>query len=333
MKVLLSLQLISLHLLVNTHAATWTVDSNTSRPADFRVIQEAVDAASSGDTILVAQSYENVNVDKRLNIIGKGYNLKENNIPNFDSSSLPTQIATISFKGHPDDAAHGGASGSVIEGMRIQHALIGASDDQYPVSNVTIKRCIVAGQVIAYSSNPVVESSDVNEILFLRQGGLVKNSLVQALFTQGVGCVMSHSIFTGMFSVGEYMVVENCIFLGASNPSAISVEPGYAFCLAVAGYTLPAGNGNINGAVAEDVFIEVRNSILEGITGNRYRLKEGSAAIGSGRNGVDMGIYGGPNPYVPSGIPSVPRITQIVMPAVVPDSTGLIFEVQAEARD
>lgn len=54
------------------HATTWTVDDDGGE--DFASIQEAIDAASSGDTIRVYEGIyeENVVVDKNINIIGNG---------------------------------------------------------------------------------------------------------------------------------------------------------------------------------------------------------------------------------------------------------------------
>ena len=53
-------------------AATWTVDD--SRGANFTRIQDAIDNASLGDTILVYSGiyHENVNVDKQLTLRGIG---------------------------------------------------------------------------------------------------------------------------------------------------------------------------------------------------------------------------------------------------------------------
>ena len=65
----------SIVLASSLHAATWTVDNVTSRPANFRTIQAAIDAAAVGDTLLIAPSastYGGFTLTKRLNIKGTG---------------------------------------------------------------------------------------------------------------------------------------------------------------------------------------------------------------------------------------------------------------------
>ena len=58
-------------LAINTNVKTWYVDDDGGK--DFRNIQDAVDAASDGDTIFVYSGnyYESVNVSKSLNIYGE----------------------------------------------------------------------------------------------------------------------------------------------------------------------------------------------------------------------------------------------------------------------
>ena len=62
-----------------------------------------------------------------------------------------------------------------------------------------------------------------------------------------------------------------------------------------------------------------------------YRLKAGSPGIGIGLNGVDLGMFGGPNPYLISGVPARPRITHLVSPSSATSTSGLRFEVEAKS--
>jgi hypothetical protein len=89
---------------------------------------------------------------------------------------------------------------------------------------------------------------------------------------------------------------------------------------------LPEGGGNINGQLASNVFVS------GGSFDGQYVLKEGSPAIGAGSGGSDMGIFGGATPYILSGIPGIPRLTSFLVPATATDSSGLTFEVSAEAH-
>ncbi len=95
--------------------------------------------------------------------------------------------------------------------------------------------------------------------------------------------------------------------------------------MSIGGTYLPSGNNNINGQIFATVFVNT------GSFDALYQLASGSPAANAGLNGDDMGMYGGSTPYVPSGVPGIPRLTQLVVPATATDTSGLRFEVSAEA--
>jgi hypothetical protein len=64
--------------------------------------------------------------------------------------------------------------------------------------------------------------------------------------------------------------------------------------------------GNIN-AVFTGYPVDISGETNDG----KYKLKPGSPAIGAGIGGVDLGIFGGPNPYRLSGIPSIPAFYKL----------------------
>jgi hypothetical protein len=54
-----------------------TVSNNPDIPAQYNSLQATIDAASAGDTILVAgsaSSYGNITIGKKLVVYGAGYN-------------------------------------------------------------------------------------------------------------------------------------------------------------------------------------------------------------------------------------------------------------------
>lgn len=98
-------------------------------------------------------------------------------------------------------------------------------------------------------------------------------------------------------------------------------------CLAIGKTMFPEGNGNSGDFAYEEVFRGGSS------TDTQYQLKEDSPALRAGTGGVDVGMFGGSSPYVISGLPALPRITDLRVPTIVPDSTGLVFEVDVEALD
>ena len=117
------------------HATTLLVDNNMLHDADYRTLQDAVDAASEGDTIILAGSstrYGNATISKRLNIYGNGYYLEENDLGSYsweasvDSMKFQEELVsnpsgTFDVLASPD--------GSVVAGLKISGLLIDYADN------------------------------------------------------------------------------------------------------------------------------------------------------------------------------------------------------------
>jgi hypothetical protein len=83
---------------------------------------------------------------------------------------------------------------------------------------------------------------------------------------------------------------------------------------------LPSGNGNQASVNLDNVFMGYLSGTGFSSDG-RYRLKAGSPAINAGSlNGgtVDCGAFGGPAPYILSGMPDIPSIYVLTVPSSVP---------------
>ena len=92
------------------------------------------------------------------------------------------------------------------------------------------------------------------------------------------------------------------------------------------GIRLPVGNGNLNSVDIADVFE------LTGSPDGQFKLKAGSPAIGAGADGYDIGMFSGPMPYILSGLPPVPIITQLQVPPVVQDGADVPVTIRAEVK-
>ncbi|MCB1098774.1 MAG: hypothetical protein KDN22_24590 [Verrucomicrobiae bacterium] len=304
------------------HAATWTVDNNPARPANFQNLQDAVAAAADGDTLLIAgsnTSYGIVTLDKRLILKGPGY-FPENNV-----SGAAAGVAKV---GAPVMTASA-ASGSRFEGLEIT----GSTTVAAGVSQIVFRRVRFTANLTIQGSACMVVQTYFDGVWFTVSGdnAVIANSRISGVELTGNGITVDQCVILtggGQMTASNLPVIRNSIIvsnLGAAGAHTAAVA--FENCLGVGRLSLPVGNGNTSGLTAEQVFASGPD------TDARYRLAEASPAMGAGPGGTDLGMFGGSNPYVLSGIPALPRVTALRADAVVPDSTGLKFEVEVEARD
>lgn len=315
------------------HAATWTVDIETSRPADFRTIQEAVDAASDGDTILVAGSntpYPAATISKRVAIKGPGHsnfhplsasakalglNFTSVGVVNEQQASVEgmviSSLTTTNFcTGFRISRCHGGTT--LKSGVLTEWFILGA--------NSLVQNCFYdpspTGKLEIRGSNTLIIGSIINGLTI----GLVSGEPI-AINIRIDQCTLGEFSADGRFTDrGNPSITNTIIMENFANRTRVLLG-NYEHCMAIGTVTIPAGNGNINLPNVSGLFT---NQIW-------YELGIQSPARGSGIDGGDMGAYDGISPFVIGLRPALPRITELRVPAVVPDSAGLTFEISAEA--
>ncbi len=65
----------------------------------------------------------------------------------------------------------------------------------------------------------------------------------------------------------------------------------------------------------------------------RFQLLPVGPAHDMGENGGDIGMFGGSEPYVISGIPPIPTITDIDVPAFGTIGDGITIHLKGQAND
>lgn len=117
----------------------WIADNNFNAPTGshiFGTVQEAVDAASAGDTIYVQPSpttYGNIAVNKQLTIVGIGFNLTKD-LP------LESRMGDITLWNNADNTSD--ASGTVIRGLTISTIWLAAPNGPaYTLRDIMIENC------------------------------------------------------------------------------------------------------------------------------------------------------------------------------------------------
>ena len=332
-----------------TNAAILTVDK-APHAGQYSTLQEAHDAASIGDTIHVfpsVGSYEAITVTKTLHFMGAGFSKSSDNLK-------PTLlIGTMIFSE--------GSDGSTLESFGRGGGLYVTID----ANHITIKRnllhritiienhsgtCIIQNYISENSENYAIYVHNNNDVF-------VANNIIWNMYQKGYntynkvneggnGIFASHNsitltLFHNIFNVrtkfnniypcsyganaiiasGANIDIANNIFLDGK----ISASTGYFYYNMCESTQLPDQNRNIRNVNMDTVFINHSNA--------DFHLAENSPAKNAGRNGVDMGIYGGSTPFVDNGIPSAPAIIQIEADHVVSKTHGLDITIKAKSTN
>lgn len=307
-------------------AATWTVDSNPSRPANFRSLQQANDSTdvAQGDVLHVMPStisYGAVTLNRRVTIIGPGYLLNQN---------LPFNVAAPSAR-TGDITLLGGASGSLITGMEVAGNITFALYDGAWANNVTIKRNRIEGSIVtstgAEASNlQILQNLISGEVNFnptnnsglLIRGNHIGGSL--GCIPDGTSGIVAHNVVNSTMSIGGSVA--------CSNNLCRSTVYGYSHSLLTRNW-----GGSMTPWTGSPAFVDNQVWTADikfddqfagtGSLDARWQLATAAAVKGSGTGGVDPGMFAGPDPYVLSGLPSVPLVTGVQAPSSASAASGL----------
>jgi hypothetical protein len=324
----LATALASLH----AEAAVLRVNNNAGSAAPYSSLQSAITAATAGDTIYVegsATDYGYITMAKRLNLVGTGYFLSESTPnPRTQANPNPSSLGSITFSP--------GSKGSVVQGFNIggitlndslvtiQRNKINSSvafgynnpiafdtlRDNYLTSYMacnssnTVTGLMIYNNIFTYTYIMDVTASNMNVV----SGYFINNSFPLSTNTfKCVGFVFQNNIFGATLDFSGY-VGSNTFFNNVS----------------VSSTGIPSGNNNVRGVSSGAIYL---SAATPASTDGKYQLQASSPAAGVGyMNGatVDCGAYGGPAPYILSGMPSIPSIYSLTAPAQVAHGTSTI---------
>lgn len=342
------------------------VDNNQNAPTPYSTISAAVNAAASGDTILVKASptqYGNVTINnKEIHIVGEGY--KPHNAFGFG-----TRISAVSF----GVSGSLSASGSSLEGVETESTNFINGSATTNLTNITIKRCFI----------PYLESTAYAEIL------AYNNVLGHVLLgTTSLNCAFHNNIFdwkvnTFTYSYAQiYMncsatstfsgnhVYKNNIFLTGSSARNMSNGFGnsvfsdniivggsyvnnsfyctYSHNISFYGTnvtfnTSGTNNGGNNQVGVNPLFVSESNYGFDYT--DDFHLQATSPGKNAGSDGTDVGIYGGLYPwpdgnessgngYMYSQEPQYPQVNQLILNnASVPQNGNINIQVRGIIND
>lgn len=315
----------------SANAKIWRVNNTPGVIADFNTVAAAIAAAAAGDTIYLegsATNYAGGTVNKKLTFIGTGYFLSGTN----SNSGLQANNNDSYIGGIWIDSS---ASGSVFLGLAGLN-IYNASTGGYGADNITISRCQLQGIGLYYGAGAgtIGDGWNINKCYIGNINGNIgamKNwNVSNNIFTGGLDIsntassnnVIRNNVFRSGVTLYNAYFANNIIYSTVSltnvvvkNNLAIGNPSGFAAYVGT--------NGNSAGHTDAAMF--------QGITGNstdgQWRLAVGSPAIGAGLTvgavvSPDAGAYGGPDPYRLSGIPPIPTIYSLTVPAAIPSGSS-----------
>lgn len=309
-------------------AKVWRINNNPGITADFTsgALALASNSVVNDDTLYFegsATNYTGFSLTKRLVIIGSGYFLSGSNAntglqANAFSSNFGSAIILFDSTG----------SGSTLIGLdNFQFGIgptLGSATD-----NITITRCRVnnIAQYYGATANTTMSGWKINKCYFensLNLGNIndavqnweITNNIFISTFdlgnTKNLNNLIRNNVFRSSIDIFSAYFANNIITGTTFNSLNVTVKNNLS-----SGTNLPAGNGNLNSQSDAIVF--------QGLTGNstdgQWRLKAASPAIGAGETVAaitpNCGAFGTADPYILSGIPPIPTIYLLSVPASV----------------
>lgn len=344
----------------SANAKIWRLNNNnggTLNPpinADFTgTIQQAHDNSSvqPGDTIHVEQSntsYGALVMTKRLVIIGPGYFLNENP----KTQVIKDYGATVSGI----NMLNAGASGSVITGLTIigsinmgsnrlvltrnyislpaYNTIAIGSGNASNIDSVVISSNYMNGS--AYTYNISIQAGTTGQITnFILSNNFITNatnSTMVALNGSASG-ILINNVLNGPSALSVYnMYVVNNIQVFSNNTGGNTFFNSvleYNMGMSNAFFITPSGTNN---TISNNLTNATPGFVGTGSTDAKWKLQPGAAAQGAGKNGLDMGMFGGQIPYVLSGIPMVPNIYALTIDPIAPGASTINVTVSTKSN-
>ena len=314
-------------------AKKWTVDNNPGNSADFATLQAAHDGVADGDTLYVrgsATNYAGITLSKTLFIFGPGYFLTEN--PKTQANATRASVSGSSF--------NAGSEGSLITGFTfISGSSINASGVIFKRNFVSLGGLNSAG-IIVLNSNVTISQNyiitnainfGIASLLLAGSNSVVTNNYIES--TTGRAINPQTATTTASYNIQNNVILGNVNIVNADFKNNVLISGTYT-----AGSTTTTNNiGNatqFGTADGNQESVDMTTVFLgAGSTDGQWQLAVSSPAIGAGVSGVDIGMFGGTNPYVLSGIPHIPNIYVFDAPGIGSTSAGLPITMKVKSNN
>jgi len=347
-----------------SQATVRTVSNDPNNPAQYASIPAAITAANPGDTIYVepttviiqngtvqnaGTNYGNITINKRIVLIGSGFNPAKDNA--YISTLSGITFDTVAVVGNIN-----GASGSVVSGFYIYGGI--STSNNYSASiranNITIERCWITSSVFinningcivqqnvlqttlygGNNTNTVIRNNIINSETYLAYYGLSTNLIISNNNFIGGPVSLNGAAYTAFNTNTINAVITNNIFYGVDPTGASNCTFNNNITFADANPTIPygtnTGSGNLSNTNPNFTNFPVSSQYYNPTY--NFVLQAGSPGKNAGTDGTDIGIYGGIG-FFPSGAPNVPFIEHFnIANSYISPGQSLNVTIEAKAQ-
>ena len=306
---------------------------------DQTSLQAALDGAQNGDVVhLPGGTFTGpYTLNKSVQIIGAGY---------FPDSSAATTTTTITSSFY----LTANASNSYISGINFVGGMYGATNTVPIISNLVVHRCQLQSGFGTSISSLLINNNSSNIIISecVASGDVYLNNaqnciIRNCLFANGtLQMARNASVQSCIFLMNSINIVNtcaNCVILGnifygvgasiSGVSSSYSIVTKNCFVNPTPAFTYATGYGNVVGTSAAQLFAAY-SSPYDYM--DNFHLGPNSAALGTGPGGIDCGIYGGPSPWKPGGVPYNPHIQQQFIGTATDQQGNLPVQIKVGAQ-
>lgn len=308
---------------IYANATVRRVNSAPGSSAPYSTAQAAHDAASQNDTLYLEASafgYGTLTCTKKLVIIGTGYFLSQN--PQTQAINSASVLSYVYF--------NAGSAGSKITGCQVGYIVVATNDilinrnyittnGSYGIQNYgAISNLIITQN---YISNPYYQSYYVLYFAYAANNVLISNNYIFGYMssTTEFSSIVTNNVINGYLYFYN-TTYKNNIITGYFNDYNCSYS--YNICEST---QMGTSNNNQQNVSWANIFVGATGNSTDG----QWKLKAGSPALGAGEGGVDCGMYGGPYPYILSGMPNIPAIYYFNAPSVPSNTINVSIKAKS----
>ncbi len=316
---------------------TWRLNNDPTVASDFKTLQGAIDTSSAGDTLYIEGTqfdYSCDSISKQLVIYGPGYFMAENDSLSYQSAPAVVKgtNGTINLR---ENAAYTEIYGlKMIPGSKINilcnHVTMARNYIELPnldrltiddgVSHTCIKQNYIYGTI------------ELNNSL----NTIIKNNIIIGGIRSGnEGAAVIHNNIFRYIQVNNSEIKSNIQYKEGNNSGNLGTNNIYRHNILCAEWASELTDNNKILTDNSTLFLEDNPSYsndTEYSTDRRYMLIANSPAEAAGEGGTDCGAFGGNDPYALSGLPDLPSIYEVEMPASATAESGLPITIKVKTK-